>query len=455
MRHAARALVWLVAAGCTVGSPAGFSSGDHWTFPLVGPLEDGLLMTPAMVHGHGPYLFAIDPDANVTEIDKPIVDEAELRMGSGPHLIDETDTGRVRFFAELLDLRVADLAVERRDAMVFPSGFYDVDGRHIQGILGRDVIADSLVFGFDRDQGIATLTTVHAFKPPPQVIALRYETISGNAVGLPPEIEPKYDPERKQQEAVSAGGATPADMTPVPRRLATAQIGGSTFAMHLDLGARTSQLAESRWSKARLSPTDAQVRVVDEAATAREMHSAAVAEVTVGDNRREVTFTPYVEKRFGDHVDGALGLDFFRPYSVYASWDSKTYFLKLRGDTAATTTARLGRWGAAIPACPHTGCVALALAAGGGGPEGGSMLDVTRDAEARGRALEVFVGVTPAAGRAATSLVVELPSGVDRTTAVLPADYAGATLAVLDASPFVRACPGTTGCVLRSAASAH
>src|ERR1043165_10108464 len=101
MRDTASAIAWLM-AGCAVGPPAGFSSGDHWTFPLVGPLEDGLLITPATVHGHGPYLFAIDPDANVTEIDKQIVDDAGLRMGSGPHRIDETKPGQTRVYPELL-----------------------------------------------------------------------------------------------------------------------------------------------------------------------------------------------------------------------------------------------------------------------------------------------------------------------------------------------------------------
>ena len=43
-----RALL-LVLAGCSVGAPSGFSGGDHWTFPLVGPLEDGLLITPAIL----------------------------------------------------------------------------------------------------------------------------------------------------------------------------------------------------------------------------------------------------------------------------------------------------------------------------------------------------------------------------------------------------------------------
>ena len=37
MRYIAIAIGWL-AAGCSVGTPAGFSAGDHWTFPLVGPI---------------------------------------------------------------------------------------------------------------------------------------------------------------------------------------------------------------------------------------------------------------------------------------------------------------------------------------------------------------------------------------------------------------------------------
>ena len=79
--HAARALVWLFATGCSVGAPPGFSSGDRWAFPLVGPLEDGLLITPATVHGHGPYLFAIDPDATVSAVDKNIVDRPSSAWG--------------------------------------------------------------------------------------------------------------------------------------------------------------------------------------------------------------------------------------------------------------------------------------------------------------------------------------------------------------------------------------
>src|SRR5262245_26906606 len=173
MRHTASAIVGLLAAGCAVGTPAGFSAGDHWAFPLVGPLEDGLLFTPATVHGHGPYLFAIDPDANISEIDQQVAEEAGLRLGVGPHRIDETNTGQTRVYAELIDLKVAGLTIERRDAMVFPTGLYDTEGRRVQGILGRDALAESLVFGFDRDHGIATLSTVKAFAEQPESVALK------------------------------------------------------------------------------------------------------------------------------------------------------------------------------------------------------------------------------------------------------------------------------------------
>ena len=159
-------------AGCGAGTPSGFPKGDHWVFPLVGPLEDGLLLTPVSVRGHGPYLFAIDPDANITVIDKQVVDEAGLTMGNGPSRFDETATEQMRGYAELLELKLGGLAIDRRQVMLVPSDFYNTEGRRVNGVLGRDVLGSSLVFGFDRDQGIATLSTIKAFTPPPDAIAI-------------------------------------------------------------------------------------------------------------------------------------------------------------------------------------------------------------------------------------------------------------------------------------------
>jgi hypothetical protein len=219
--------------------------------------------------------------------------------------------------------------------------------------------------------------------------------------------------------------------------------------MHLDLGAAVSQLSASSWATAGLAPVDVKLRLIDEAASIREVTKAGVAaEVTVGTTKtQQVTFVPYVEKRFGTlAVDGALGLDFFRGFAVYANWDSKTYYLKPRGDAAATLTARVGRWGAALPACPHPGCIAVELVSAAGG----ITLTVTRDAQAANRGLEGYVGVTSAAASsAALPLLVELPRGVDTLTGNLPVEYAGTTLTVVDVSPFPRTCVGEGGCVVQ------
>jgi TonB family protein len=460
VQYQVRAFAWMVVAGCTVGAPPGFSTGDRWTFPLVGPLEDGLLVTPVSVRGHGPYLFAFDPDASITAIDKQVVDDAELRTSAGPHIVDETDTGQIRFLAELLDLRVANLTIDRRDVMVFPVGLYDTEDRHLSGILSRDVLADSLVFGFDRDQGIASLSTIKAFTPPPGTIAINYQSVFSPTASAPTHALPSGAGRAPTETGAPApnpttmtprpGGQGRSDVPviPVQRRLATARIGGATFAMHLDLGASVSQLREPLWGKAGLGSVQAKLRLVDEAASVRQVTTVGVVtgDVAVGAaTSSPVTFVPYIEKRFtSDAVDGALGLNFFRPYAVYANWDRETFYLKPRGDAAATTTARLGRWGAALPACPHPGRVTAALTPTGAG----ATIDVARDPQAANHALEVLLGVTLATGHAAAPLVVELPSGIDKVTNALPASYAGATLAVLDASPFTRPCAMDGGCVV-------
>ena len=450
--------------GCSVGAPAGFSQGDHWTFPLVGPLEDGLLVTPATVRGHGPYLFAIDPDANITAIDKQVADQAQLRTALGPHRIDETDTGQIRIYAELLDLKVGNLTIDRRDVMLFPSGFYDTENRHLSGILGRDALADSLVFGFDRDQGIATLSTVKAFTPPPDAVAIKYQAVSADTTliaGAAPAVpltgrtgsvssalmdRPGDNvPSRLGEQTTTESPL--ADVVPVPRRVATAQVGGARLAMHLDLGAAVSQLRQPSWSAAGLAPVGVKLHLVDEAASPRDVTSAGVAtDVMLGAAKAsQVTFVPYVEKRFvADGLDGALGLDFFRPYAVYANWDSDTYYLKPRGAAAATLAARIGRWATAVPACPHPGCVTAQLATTPGGTE----LSVVRDAPAANRGLEVYLGVTLATGASSAPLVIELPAGTDQITGGVPAAFAGATITVLDVSPFPRQCAGDGGCVL-------
>lgn len=443
----------ILAAGCTSGKPSGFSAGDRWSFPLVGPLEDGLLLTPVSVRGHGPYLFAIDPDANLTVIDKQVADEAGLSMGQGPSRIDEAGTEQLRAYAELLDLKVGNLAIARRQVMLVPSDFYNTEGRRVNGVLGRDVLASSLVFGFDRDQGIATLATAKVFTPPPDAIVVTYQAAVVDTVSAPVTsgggvtMGGTSDHDDASRVGVRTRDDGPRlDVVPISRRVADAQIGGVKVAMHLDLGATVSELRESLWSKVKVTPADVKLRLVDEVATVREVARAATAtDVRLGAAKAShVTLAPYVDKRFGmAKLDGSLGLDFFEPYAVYASWDTSTFYLKARGDAAATAVARLGRWGADVPTCPHPGCVTATLTQ----TDGGLRLDIVRDPEAANHALEVRLGVTPAAGKSAAPLVAELPSKSDKITGGVPASYEGATLTVLDVSPFTRPCTGDGGCV--------
>ena len=452
MHHKAPMFAAVLLAGCAASGTSGFSKGDNWTFPLVGPLEDGLLITPVTVKGKGPYLFLIDPDANLSVIDQQVVEEAGLLTGRGPSRIDEAGSEQMRQYAELVDLQVGTLTVSRRQVMMVPSNFYNTEGRRVNGVIGHDVIAEGLVFGVDRDQGIASLTTPKTFVAPRDAIAIKVEAvavepqIAAAAAGTGAAMESSNVDDASRVGVKTRGNDAPLDVTPLPRRVASAQIGDAKVAMHLDLGAATSQLREAEWAKAKAAPTDVKLRLVDEVASLRQIEKAGVATgVTLGAAKSpRVTLAPYVDKRYAaSKVDGSLGLDFFAPYAVYASWSTNTFYLKPRGDSAATATARLGRWGALMPACPHPGCVSVTLTP----TQGGNRLDIERDAAAANRALEIRIGVKPAAGKSAPPLVAELPAKADKVSGGVPDDYAGATLIVLDASPFTRPCADEKGCV--------
>ena len=97
----ATAVLGAALAACTVGAPPGFSSGDSWAFPLVGPLEDGVLLVPVTVNGKGPFLFLIDPDAPASSIDEGLAGSLDLYGGAGPRLTDESDTERPTKVAEV------------------------------------------------------------------------------------------------------------------------------------------------------------------------------------------------------------------------------------------------------------------------------------------------------------------------------------------------------------------
>jgi len=426
--------LWLVALcasqACTSGTPPGFSGGpgDRWSFPLVGPLEDGLLVAPVTLGSHGPYLFAIDPDSPITVVDGELARLAELRTFNGPHRLDETDTQQPRIYAEVVGLELGSIVIERRDAIVVKAGTFDVAGRRIHGLIGRDVLADSLVFGFDRDHGLGYLMTTKAFKP------------AGDAIALPYEVLQSRVPNAK--------------VVPPPRRLVKAQIGGETFGMHLDLGATASQLRESHWERAKLVSRDVQSAVIDEIGTIRRVTKASdPTTVTVGTAASDrVAFVPFADQRW-DETDlaGALGLGFFSPYSVWLDFNAKTVYLAKRRDVPLAS--RVSRWESGpLDKCQSPGCLTVRLVdplAGKPVEEGkshpGVVLSITREERAGGMGLEVLLEAQdrPLLPR----LIVNLPPHVDRLIDQLDPAFVGATLVAIDVSPFPRVCPSKSGCV--------
>lgn len=256
MRAALLAVV--VASACTSGAPPGFSggTGDRWTFPLVGPIEDDVLLAPVSIAGRGPYLFLIDPDANVSIIDEEIVRKLELRrQRSGAARRDRHATDAV--LRGDLQLELGTLIATQQTMMVTGASSFDMNGRRIMGVIGRDILADSLVVGFDCERGLGDPTIVKAFTPPPGATKLPWAQLNSRIQN--------------------------AEVVPMPRRLVTATIGDATFHMHLELGAAHSELRESLWTKAKLESTAVKTATIEEAGTAHRKETLAIAPaVSVG-----------------------------------------------------------------------------------------------------------------------------------------------------------------------------
>jgi hypothetical protein len=457
-RLATLALAGVLLAACSIGAPPGFSggNGNSWTFPLVGPLEDGLLVTPVFINDQGPYLMGIDTDSPTSQVDSALVGELKLFSGLGPKMLDESDTNRPSHAAEVKSFKLGTLTVRNRRVTVMPPGTFGAAGRHLRGIIGRDVIADSLVFGFDRERGVAFLATQAGFTPPAEASTMSYDIITNRL-----RVE----------------------FPPTARRVSTVMIGDKKFKMHLDLGAVTSQLRKGLWEKAGLSTVPVETEMRDEVGSTRTTNEAGAANAVVTGQLTAsgVLFAPYGDKRWEEEdVDGTLALNFFRTLNVSANWDQETFYLIPRGDVAATTKERVERWGAAaIASCENVGCVGIQMieptapapepatapgtpgasaAPGASGPPGGGagapvlprpVVVLTRDASAKGLDLEIVLAAVGADGAPSElpRLVVNLPKDVDTLSNQLDPSYTGIKLVVIDLSPYPRACGKPTGCI--------
>jgi len=446
-------LGFLAVGGCTIGAPPGFSSGSSWSAPLVGPLEGGELVVPVMVHDKGPFLFTVDPDSPISQIDVALANELELRTGIGPEFVDETDKLRVMKTAEVLRISIGTLTVRSRTFFASDVGTFNVAGRQIRGVIGRDILSDSLVWGFDRDAGKLYIATQKGFTRPEGAITLGYDKLK-NRVASP--------------------------ISPVSRRLMTAKIGDKSVAMHIDLGDSASQLRDGIWTDAGLQRIGVERTLVDEVGTPRQVTSGGVAGVVqLGDaTANGIVFLPYADKRWDElDVSGALGLNFFHGYAVWMNLDDDQLHLVPRGD-ADHTKARIDRWNSqalsacAVPACttaallepevpdaptdgpvpppedPLAGDVSDEALRKRAPPPARPILHVSRTAEVQALELEVTLEARGTAGPVGLQrLVAIFPAGTTDVTMPLDPAYAGATFVVADVSPFIRGCPRDGACL--------
>ena len=369
----------------------------------MGPLEDSTLLVPAYVDGKGPYLFALDPDENVSSVDEEVVKAAGLRTGEGPHLLDENDTEHPSFAAEVLEWRLGNLVVHNKPAIALKDGTFDREGRRVHGLIGRDIIADSLVFGFDRDQGVMTLATQKGFQG------------QGDAF--------KTDRVYSKIENV--------DVVPPAMHLVKTRINGKPFTMNVALGRVATELRARGFAAANLQG---------------DAPKATIAFGRVSTN--DAPILAYRDRRWDEQdVDGNLGLSAFRGFSVFANWDGDTFFTRPRNDVSPEV--RIGRWPSLAP-CAKTGCAKVTIIdpmAGKEvtGPHPGVVVSVARDASTLKEPLEVLIAVS---GKPNLPwLVASFPAGVDRAITHEPAEWIGAQVAVVDASPFPRACPSQGACI--------
>lgn len=319
----------LAAAGCVVGAPPGFSSGDSWSFPLVAPLEDGPLLVPVKINGEGPYLFKIDPDSPYTSVDAGIRSSLKLFTARARDETDERDRRVQVALAEVRTIQVGSLTVRNRKVRVHNIQTYWMGGRKIRGVLGRDVIAVSLMFAVDRDRGMGWIGKQGKLSPLEGSTMLKFRRFFG-------------------------------------RQLKDLKVNGKKVTLHLDLGGHTSTLRVAKMKSIGGKPIPFRSMQVDELGT---KHLASVAMVSSnmdlsGLTQTGLLFVPYPDKRVrAVDLDGTLGQNFFSRYNLTVNWHKKKFWLKKRSsDVGQHATTRLRRFGPAFNTCQNTACTTIKIA---------------------------------------------------------------------------------------------
>lgn len=325
----AMALAGSTTSSCVVGAPPGFSDGDLWSVPLVAPLENDLLLVPVSINGEGPFLFMVDPDSPESSVEASLQASLNLFAGrAGAQRATEDDHLNRIIIAQIVKMSIGDLDIRNMRVRVHDDGTYWSGSRRVRGILGRDVISDSLIYKFDRDKGMMYIATQGNLKHSEEAKKISFTQ--------------SYNKHR--------------------RYLAKVQLNRKhKLTMHLDLGARTSMIWARLIKKFKMPSIPVQAELVDEYGFRRTVNNGTIAGI-VGANEVEataVTMLPYKDKRIDkDDLDGVIGLNVWNKYTVTVNWHHKKFWLEERNsDLTADAAARVLRWGDQLDDCATLACL--------------------------------------------------------------------------------------------------
>jgi len=326
-------LLGLSLISCVVGAPPGFSGGDNWSVPLVAPLENDLLLVPVKINGQGPFLFMIDPDSPESSVEASL--QASLKLytrRAANRRQTEADHLNYVLIAEVNKMTIGDLSVRHLYVRVHDDATYWAGGRRVRGIIGRDVIADSLAFKFDRDEGMMYIGTQGHLKAPLDAKKVKFT----QSYGIHRRYLSKVILNRKHE-----------------------------VTMHLDLGARTSMLWPHLIKKYKMPTIPVRATQVDEYGTKRSISSGTIAGIVkVGEiETNAITMLPYGDKRIDqDDLDGVIGQNFWSKYNVTINWHQKRVWLQKRdGNLAEKAAIRVSRWGGQLDSCKTLACLRPSL----------------------------------------------------------------------------------------------
>lgn len=294
-----------LATACGATTPLWYEGQqDSWTLPLASD-EFAEPVVQVMVHGQGPYLFALDPDSPASVIDEDVAATVGLYSNwRYLRIVNQNDVTVPRRYYEVLELVTGDLQIRKTKMIHAPAGSLRASGRMIHGVLGAELLSRTIVMDIDRDAGHVRLSRTGRAAIPETAVGLR--------------------------------GWLHRGWLYVPVR-----VGDREVTMQVRPSVRVSTLRKKVLDKMVFQPAQDSIVHVDETGTPIELRGGGVVPAVGLDGlvTRDVRFFIHGDRRQRNafKYDGILGQDILSRFRVIIDRDHKTLYLAPRSPTASNT----------------------------------------------------------------------------------------------------------------------